>query len=567
MLTLSFGGLPGGHVREGEQLESALRRELQEELGMAVGMCNQIDTRMLDYDNEVRPVIFYEVENIGGQPRLSEEHVGYQWANPIDLNVSNLGVYKNILIPGAQTANEGLESGDPAASRKAVSPQQIPHYQSYSEDDEITKDGGGGAGAGGAGGGAEGGGAGIAGAGDTMVGEDVHTPAIGGGKRRELKALVEPEEFAAFKSMLSKIGTGGGHFVTGKDEDKVPEGEEQVERPAGHTYSMSNDDMSIKVVKSMPYNKIADTDMKVLYKAKTDKDINRFIVAGYASPVVVDQEGHRVSHKALTDALPKFMALDGEYANANILHSNVTVGKIIPEFTSDDGTVYKTEVDDIGLFTVVEIRTDPFAPDIVKQVIEDIEKGKLKSFSISGNADNPKFMCDSQRCFYDINKVDLYEITICLRENSPIYTRKSGEKPIEDIRVGEEVLTHLGRYCKVVKTMDRQVSEYIIKLETSDGIVELTKEHPVCRLIDGNRYEWVQARNISVGDMVLSYAPVDGEVSGHHSKVKSVSDEYYEGKVYNIEVDEDNSYVTPAAVVHNCEEGVNQDAKFNIVSS
>ena len=51
------------------------------------------------------------------------------------------------------------------------------------------------------------------------------------------------------------------------------------------------------------------------------------------------------------------------------------------------GKTYRTEVDDIGLFVVAEVRTDPYRPEVVNQVIEDIEAGKLKSFSISGNAE------------------------------------------------------------------------------------------------------------------------------------------------------------------------------------
>ena len=95
------------------------------------------------------------------------------------------------------------------------------------------------------------------------------------------------------------------------------------------------------------------------------------------------------------------------------LTSNVTVGKIIPTFKDNSGRMFTTKVDDRGLFVVAELRTDPAAPEIVHKVIEDIENGTLRSFSISGNAENPVFTCDGDRCFYDINELELYEITIC----------------------------------------------------------------------------------------------------------------------------------------------------------
>ena len=46
-------------------------------------------------------------------------------------------------------------------------------------------------------------------------------------------------------------------------------------------------------------------------------------------------------------------------------------------------------------------------------MIEDILEGKLRSFSISGNAANPTFTCVEDRCFYSIDELQFYEITIC----------------------------------------------------------------------------------------------------------------------------------------------------------
>ena len=155
-------------------------------------------------------------------------------------------------------------------------------------------------------------------------------------------------------------------------------------------------------------------DLKVITKDWTAKAKGgRFILAGYASPVIVDLEGHRISHEALAKDLPRFMANDGQYANVNIMHSNVTVGRILPEFTTTDGHMLRTEVNDTGLFVIAEIRTDEAAPEVCKQVIQDIIDGKLRSFSISGNASNPTFTCVEDRCFYSIDDLQFYEITIC----------------------------------------------------------------------------------------------------------------------------------------------------------
>ena len=236
----------------------------------------------------------------------------------------------------------------------------------------------------------------------------------------------------------------------------------------------------------------SDYDMVVISKASTG---NRFIVAGYASPVLVDQEGHRITHAALAKDLPRFMANGGEYANVNIMHSNVTVGKIIPSFKDRQGKVWKTEVNDTGLFVIAEIRTDEAAPGIANQVIDDIESGKLRAFSISGNADNPTFICDGDRCFYDINELELYEITLAVRQATVLTSL--GSKEIEDIRPDDLVLTHRHNYRPVTATRKIAYEGELIRLTTDDGkVLELTPEHRV--RVKGRG--WIYPTDLKEGD-------------------------------------------------------------------
>ncbi len=220
----------------------------------------------------------------------------------------------------------------------------------------------------------EGDGGGIAGSGNTTVGADVHTETGGSSKQRR-------HESYKGVPIIRKV----------LDHYRVQQ---------------------VKVMKAVENPE--QYDLHILNKQVTgDQNPGRFVIAGYASPVMVDLEGHKITREALERDLPRFMANQGSYANVNVLHSNVTVGRILPNFTDVTGNVYRTMVDDVGLFVVAEVRTDPNAPMVCQQVIEDIQSGTLRSFSISGNAENPTFTCDGERCFYSINDLQLYEVTIC----------------------------------------------------------------------------------------------------------------------------------------------------------
>lgn len=144
----------------------------------------------------------------------------------------------------------------------------------------------------------------------------------------------------------------------------------------------------------------------------TDREI---VVGGYASPQVIDREKHLITKEAMAKDLPRFLA-EPLFANAMILHSNVQVGQVLSEWNNPEtGKTYKTEVDEIGLFCIIKIRTDKFRPKIIDKVVEDIEKGNLKAFSISGDAplDSREHTCTNGDCMWIIPAIEFYEFTIC----------------------------------------------------------------------------------------------------------------------------------------------------------
>jgi phage head maturation protease len=135
----------------------------------------------------------------------------------------------------------------------------------------------------------------------------------------------------------------------------------------------------------------------------------KVVIAGYASPVVRDKEGHRIPLYALKKAFAKFME-QPKFRNVMIKHRNAQVAEVVPEYTDNDGKKWISQVDDIGLFVVCILRDDV---KIARDVIDLIRKGILRSFSIGGEALGRKYVCENNVCWWDVTNLELHEVTIC----------------------------------------------------------------------------------------------------------------------------------------------------------
>jgi len=73
-----------------------------------------------------------------------------------------------------------------------------------------------------------------------------------------------------------------------------------------------------------------------------------------------------------------------------------------------------------------------------------------------------------------------FEETNCAVKDTPIFT-KSGVKSIQDVVVGDMVLTHTGKWQKVSKVMSRFVNEnvYGLKVKKTPYPIYFTGEHPI----------------------------------------------------------------------------------------
>ena len=133
------------------------------------------------------------------------------------------------------------------------------------------------------------------------------------------------------------------------------------------------------------------------------------VVGGPASVELVDREGHLITTKALSKAFDNYMD-NFRTRNTMVLHSDVQVGWALPAYISKAGNIYKSGVDPDGLFFITELRDDT---RIAKRVMEQINEGKLKSYSIAGSATKTQNMQKGMQTYMQVDDMELAEVTVC----------------------------------------------------------------------------------------------------------------------------------------------------------
>ncbi len=200
----------------------------------------------------------------------------------------------------------------------------------------------------------------------------------------------------------------------------------------------------------------------------------------------------------------------------------------------------------------------------------------------------------------------------CFLEGAHVRTR-NGEKVIEDIIVGDEVMTHQGRYRRVYHTQKRPYHGKIYSIRyygDSGRELKVTAEHPllvVRRQRESMRNKefqltWARADSVKEGDYLVVPVPQpeaelelatafesnsryssiseirvevflirsipdwvaenpDGDLSGSpfsldenflYVPIKQITVDEIETEVYNFSVEEDESYIAEGVVSHNC---------------
>jgi formate hydrogenlyase subunit 6/NADH:ubiquinone oxidoreductase subunit I/intein/homing endonuclease len=185
------------------------------------------------------------------------------------------------------------------------------------------------------------------------------------------------------------------------------------------------------------------------------------------------------------------------------------------------------------------------------------------------------------------NKKDIWpavDYGRCVPPSTPIITI-DGVKPISEIRVGDRVLTHTGKFRKVTKLFSRNYDGKLYTFRTSGNPEPLTttEDHPILVFVRGE-ISWSFANEIKCGSFLTRpavseplqngtglsrelYGPGIGRVSPVNQVIliprlersivvseviRTETTEVRDFLVLNLEVEEDNSYVAANQSVHNC---------------
>ena len=151
-----------------------------------------------------------------------------------------------------------------------------------------------------------------------------------------------------------------------------------------------------------------ETYKKAVHDSKAAKG-DALVVGGPASVEMIDKQKHLITTEALSKAFDDYM-INPRTRNIQIFHTNVQVGWPLPCYINAEGQIFKSGVDEKGLWVITELRDDI---TIAQRVSEEIEKGKIKSYSIAGSATQTRQIEKAYEQYMQVDELQLAEITLC----------------------------------------------------------------------------------------------------------------------------------------------------------
>jgi len=254
-------------------------------------------------------------------------------------------------------------------------------------------------------------------------------------------------------------------------------------------------------------------------------------IAGYASVDMVDKQGDRIPSDALKKAFESFMD-NRAFRNVQLAHSGIQVGEVVADHTDSQGRMWKSEVDDHGLFVVCKIRSDI---QKAREVQKQIRDGDLRAFSIGGQA---LFRVSKHTPEHgnhrEITELELHEVTLCKKGINPEarYTiLKMDETEVEKMTESEALNEIRDGLSRVLKHMDEDLS----KEKKEDKMYSEDKEMKEMKEMDEEGKEAKKSEDSAVAyiDTLEKFAHEQGidldKLRGHFGLEKAYLPGYGEG--------------------------------------
>ncbi|AVQ27291.1 MULTISPECIES: Hint domain-containing protein [Fusobacterium] len=113
---------------------------------------------------------------------------------------------------------------------------------------------------------------------------------------------------------------------------------------------------------------------------------------------------------------------------------------------------------------------------------------------------------------------------MCLEENTRIFMADGSQKPIREIRIGEEVMSDSGKTQRVMNVWQGR-EEHMMCIELKNGSkITLTKNHPVKTVSEVKKADEINEDD----EILVAY--------GEKYKIASISCIEYNGRVYNLDI-------------------------------
>jgi HK97 family phage prohead protease len=195
---------------------------------------------------------------------------------------------------------------------------------------------------------------------------------------------------------------------------------------------------------------------------------NDLYIAGYASVDMVDKQGDRIPADALGKAFTKFMS-NKAFRNVQLAHSGIQVGEVVDNYTDSEGRVWKSEVDEHGLFVVCRVRDDI---QKAREVQKQVRNGDLKAFSIGGQALFRVTKTTPEHGTHrEITDLELHEITLCKKGINPearytiLKMEKGDDEEMTNADTLNEIRDGLSRVLKHIDAGEVPTEEPVVKNE------------------------------------------------------------------------------------------------------